>query len=377
MQTACRAVPVLLAAIACACSSAPSSHAVNPPDAGADSARDDAAPSDGGRPHDGAMSADAPAVDGGALKVSCGYDTPTLVVTRSSGGGPATTLLRLPLQFSGAASGITISSVTQRAADSGMTTIRDWKVASLVPPAGFAGSVAPSSGYPNPTVLFTATAGALTSETDACAQKPWDRPGGTIHVSGTTKEAGGFEVDCGYGLSFGGNGAEPLRFACATGTPGWLGGQGSESPGITYVTSPIEAVLAAAGVHAYGAASAPVTGFTVTGATLTAHVSAIVPPGVMCPMTDPAPWTLTGGMSTLWNGPDSSHVWSGPVTPGQQADANWFYQLSGAMPMSGYCVPASVDPMSCPPPVDQAVITGMSSAGPFAWESDLFNCILM
>jgi hypothetical protein len=87
-------------------------------------------------------------------------------------------------------------------------------------------------------------------------------------------------------------------------------------------------------------------------------------------------WTLTSGSNTLWNGPSSTHTWSGPVTPGAQADANWQYELNGAMPMSGYCVPNSLTPMSCPAPVNQVVLTGTSSAGPFQSESDLFNCFL-
>jgi hypothetical protein len=31
-----------------------------------------------------------------------------------------------------------------------------------------------------------------------------------------------------------------------------------------------------------------------------------------------------------------------------QTDASWQYELNGAMPMSGYCVPESLMPMSCP-----------------------------
>ncbi len=371
---------VLLATLLTACSSTPGSpDAV--PDAGLDSsgsAHDSAvAAADGGSPVDGQAPADStsPPGDGGAVSVTCGYETPILVVTQSPGNG-ASTLLRLPLRFSAAASGITVTAVTQLSPGDAGTVLRTWSTASLQPPAGFSGSFTPLNETPQPSLLFTASTTSLMTETDSCKQPPWNRDGGTIHVTGTTHESGAFALDCSYGNDEG-LGGLPLPFACATGIPGWLGGDGSDTPSIQPITSPVVTLLASAGLGVFNPGASAATGFVATGATITAHVNpGPMMPGVTCPMTDPAPWSLQGGMTTLWSGGGSQDTWSGPAAPGQEADANWFYQLSGGSAMAGFCVPASMNPMSCPPPMDQIVVTGMSSSGAFQWESNLFMCVV-
>lgn len=365
-----------LALVACGSPAPPSDTGAN------DASIDDVAIADSQTPVDSQgtdvpAATDAPMTDGGALTVTCAYDTPFVIVAQSTGAGPATTVLRLPLQFSGAASGITLTSVTQLESGTPSTTVRTWDVASIHGPAGFTGTATPMSGYPNPVVRFTATAPSVNLETTACSQRPWQRPAGTLHVVGSTTEGGHFEVDCSLGLNYGGRGPEPLRFACAHGVPGWLGGGGSQSPSIGSVTTPIVALLASSGIHAHNIGTADATGFTALGATLSAHVSTVLPPGVTCPTTDPPAWTLGTGMHTLWNGSSSANVWSGPVAPGSEADANWMFQQNGVGTMSGYCAPPSTGTMDCPPPVIQVVLTGTSSAGPFEWESDLFQCLLL
>jgi hypothetical protein len=82
-------------------------------------------------------------------------------------------------------------------------------------------------------------------------------------------------------------------------------------------------------------------------------------------------------MNTLWSGGGSMDTWSGPAGANVETDANWFYQLSGGTAMAGYCSAPSMGAMTCPLAADQVVLTGTSSAGPFQWESNLFNCILM
>ena len=137
------------------------------------------------------------------------------------------------------------------------------------------------------------------------------------------------------------------------------------------------ALLASSGIHAHNIATTDATGFIASGATVTAHVSTVLPPGVTCPTTDPPAWTLGAGMHTLWNGSDTTHIWSGPVAPNAEADANWMFEQNGAGAMSGFCVPPSTGTMDCPPPVLQIVLTGTSAAGPFEWESELFQCLLL
>jgi hypothetical protein len=367
-----RLMPMLAYALLLACGSA-STAQDRASDAGRDSPLSGDAASDAPGAQD-AVTTDAQASgDGGKLAVACSSESPYLVVTKpSAGSGPSTTLLRLPLFFSAKATGITLTSVTQHAADTAMTTLRTWKVSSLAPPSGFDGTFDPVTlpAY----LLYLASDTALESETQACTQAPWQRPMGTIHVTGSTHEGGNFAFDCPYGFDGDLVSAEPLGLSCATGIPGWLGGDGSLTPSIMGVTSPVEALLVSTGVQAVDLGPAPATGFTATGVTITAYDDpSLIMPGLMCPTTSPTPWTLSGG--TLWAGGSSMDVWSGPAAPNVQTNANWFYSQNGAQPEAGFCVPPSTSPMSCPPPADQIVLRGSSSAGPFQWESGLFACI--
>ena len=58
-----------------------------------------------------------------------------------------------------------------------------------------------------------------------------------------------------------------------------------------------------------------------------------------------------GGTATLWRGRSSDETWDGPVAPGAQVDANWYYAQNGASAAAGYCQSAiPMDPMrACPP----------------------------
>jgi hypothetical protein len=324
---------------------------------------------DGGNPTDGSAG-DLSTADLGPLTVSCHLDGPTLLV-RQPASGPSSTLARLPLSFSHAASGIKITSVTQTNTG-GTTPIRTWNASTFAGPPGFTGSAIPTTGNTSAGVLFSATDASLQSEVDACGVAPWKRPSGQLHVVGSTQEGGEFAVDCGYGLSYGGNNAEPLRFACARGLAGWLGGSGSDAPAISQFAVPIAGVLASAGVHVHNIDAAALSGVSATAGTVTGHARQVVPPA--CPMGDPAPWTLGAGIHELWNGTSSAQIWSGPVAPSTEEYVHWLFQQDGAMLPSGLCVPAGMGIDSCPPPILQVVITGTSSAGTYQWESDLFEC---
>jgi hypothetical protein len=343
-----------------------SSNGIPPTDASVDAPAAD----DGSVAGDGAT-ADLLAPDAGPLLVSCAVDPPYLVVVQPASGDPVT-LVRVPLSFSRAANGIKVDAVTQLNNAIAPVTLRTWDISTFSGPPGFAGSAVPMVGQ-KAAVRFTAKATSLAAESDACTSAPWKRPGGTLHVVGSTTEGGAFEVDCSYGLSLGGSSPERLRFACAKGVAGWLGGNGSESPGILATSVPAVALLANGGVHVQNLdAAATLSGLTATGALVTGHHP---PAGLSCPTsTDPAPWPLSAGTHTLWTGGNSSQTWNGPVAPLEQADANWLFQQNGAAPAPGFCA-ASTSPPTCPPPVLQLVLTGSSSAGSYQWESDLFTCV--
>jgi hypothetical protein len=307
--------------------------------------------------------------DLGPLSVSCALGSPYLVVTKPPM-GDSTTLVRVPLHFSHAATGVSITSVTQLSEASG-ATLRTWDGSQLQGPPGWNGTATPDVGATDATVLWTVSTTALAAETAACAQPPWARTGGTFHVVGSTNEGGGFAVDCSYDLHYHGASGEPIPFACASGVAGWLGD--TSGMDIQTVTNPIVALLVETGVHVHNLAAA-VDGFTATGLTIYAHAPGGGMPG--CPSEDPAPAALSGGMETLWRGTSGTQIWSGPVAPGEELlDVGLEYQQIGATSPPGFCVKASTM-MTCPPMVLELTITGTSSAGAYRWESSLFTCIL-
>jgi hypothetical protein len=318
---------------------------------------------------------DASVVDGavspqlgdlGPLEVSCGgLNLPYLVVTHPPS-GPDTTLVRVALRFSHAATEVTISSVSQLSSDMPATTLRTWDATQLAGPPGWSGTATPDVGQTAAVVVWTGTASALAVESSACTLPPWQRPGGTLHVVGSTHEGGAFATDCSYSLRYNGALPEKLPLACAAGVAGWV-----DDVDLNTTTTPIVALTVYTGVHVYDLAGTALDGITATGATVYGHAGVPMPG---CSTGDPAPWTLSGGDYTLWRGSGSMQVWDGPVTPGAQVDANLLYALNGGVPMAGFCPMGATGPMSCPPRLLQIALSGNSSAGAYRFESSLFDC---
>ena len=81
----------------------------------------------------------------------------------------------------------------------------------------------------------------------------------------------------------------------------------------------------------------------------------------------------------LWKGQSSNEIWSGPAPASAEAWANWMWQLVGVQFPAGVCFKPSTTPpepgKECTRPILQIELTGTSSAGPWTWESDLFQCM--
>jgi len=321
---------------------------------------------DGGPPsdRDGGPPSD---LDGGTLSVSCSLGSgPVLVVTRGVAGTTRDeTLLRIPLQFSGAASGIEIMSVEQRDGDDAV--VRTWPVGELAPPAGFDGRAVARYDAPSPTVLFTATADAHDHEQTLCDGELVDRESaGSVSIDGSTNEGGVFHVECRLGLDFGGRGMERLPFRCARGVAGWLE---TNSTRVFQATTPIVAALVEARptIHALGPM---LDDFASTEAVIFAS-SADDFGFPAC--RGPVEWRTITDRQILWRGTSSADVWSGPVAPGTEESVNWFSQTNESLP-DGICAVPDMGAPTCHQPSTRAILRGTSSAGTWEWESDLFTC---
>lgn len=317
---------------------------------------------------DVAVDAALPDVDAGAVTVTCSAASgPVIVVTRDVGGSTDDlTLLRIPLTFSGAASGISITSVRQL--DGAGASVRDWAATGLAPPAGFDGHAVPRDGYPNPTLVFTQTDPALPAELALCDGLVTDR-GGTVEITGVTAEAGEFSVRCGLGLDYGGRGPERMPLRCARGVPGWLG---NDSTNVTQTTAPIVAALVESIATVHGVGAVPLDAFVSTAGTVSAAASM---EGFDPPCSAPVEWS-TMGLNHLWRGMTSDDIWSGPVAPGTEETMFWWSQTNSTVP-DGTCVVPDVGmpmPPMCTRPMTRLLLRGTSSAGPWEWETGLFMC---
>jgi hypothetical protein len=320
---------------------------------------------------DGGVGSDGgPPSDAGTVGVNCsGAHGPVIVVTRGVGGTSSDeTLLRIPLWFSGAASGIAITSVEQR--DSDGAIVRTWPAGELTPPAGFDGRAVPRDGVPSPTVLFTATAGAHDHELTLCDGELVAREGaGLVAIDGSTNEGGAFHVECRLGLDFGGRGMERLPFRCARGVAGWLD---TNSTRVFQATAPIIAALVEARptIHALGPM---LDGFN---STTEAVVLASSADDFGLPACHPpVEWRTTTDRQFFWRGMSSEDVWTGPVAAGTEESVNWFSQTNESLP-EGICAVPDMGgmPPTCYQPSTRVLLRGTSSAGAWEWESDLFTC---
>ena len=315
-------------------------------------------------PADGA----SPDLDAGAVTVQCSNGNgPIVVVTRDvAGSTDDLALLRIPLWFSGAASGISITSVRQLDAAEGL--VRDWLVSTLAPPSGFDGHAVPRDGYPNPLILFTATAPATMGELALCEGAVTVRAG-AVEITGVANEGVPLAVRCGLGLAYGGRGPEQLPLRCARGVPGWLE---NISTNITQVTAPIVATLVESIATVHGVGAAPIDTFVSSAGTVS---GASAPDGFDPACFAPVEWS-TMGRNNLWRGMTSEAVWSGPVAPGTEETVWWWSQSDRTVPEGTCAVPdmGMPGPSMCTPPVTRLVLRGTSSAGAWEWETGIFTC---
>jgi hypothetical protein len=298
------------------------------------------------------------------VNVTCNvHDGPSLVITRPwSGGGVARTLARVDLAFDGAATGVVIEEVVRMDADGAI--LRTWDGAAFAAP-GFDGTVSPREGVPTPVVHFTAADDALASDVERCDAEPLARNGGSFIVRGMTRESGAFETSC--TLSNERLFDSDLRFACARGLSGYLFGY----PGFGTATEHA-ITIAESQIAAYGDAPAAIDGIVADGLT----VRSFVEDAGFIPVCGPAQtWDATGGTHAIWRGMTSTDIFSGPVAPGTEERAQYFFQVPGAGP-TGFCFPPGpADPADeCLRPALQLVVTGTSSAGPWEWEGGVFTC---
>ena len=332
--------------------------------------RADAATGDTGLAVDAGRGIDGgPEADGGvAPTVRCVNGTgPLLIITRDDllrTGSSA--VARLPIQITGAATGLQILSVDETLDGA---PVRSWDVATLRAPSGFDGTVTPVPGDPSPTTLFTAVTDAESVELAQCDLPPWSRVDGELAVRLRTNETGELTVRCALAVGFGGRGPEPLDFACARGVPGWLG----ERPSLSGITSPALIRLMDSPVHAHNSGTTLADGFVATGATLRNTTATFAGETACAPPTE---WTATAGTHLLWRGASGADVWSGPVAPGAEERAGWLWQEPGAIP-AGFCYPGRLGPPTeCLRPTISLTLRGTSSVGAWEWESDLFDCLL-
>jgi len=315
--------------------------------------------------------ASTPPGDAGDLHVDCSSsDGPLVVVVRPPDGSTAraTTLVRLPLELSGRATGIELLGVSERTADG--AELRAWPASAFAPPAGFDGTAVPREGHPSPVVLFSGTAPAVDDELAMCERHAWERDGALV-VRLRAVELGDVEIECHLGTPIIGAGY-PLRWQCPTGVAGWTGESASTS--VADTTTPVIAAVGNSDITVHAIGAAPVTDIVATGATLVAHQESNF--GATCPDTTVE---LGGPNHVLWRGASSEDVWNGPVAPGTEEAAFWaWYELGASLP-EGVCqVPEVGPPPTMPPdcrgPVLMLELRGTSAAGAWSWESSLFNC---
>jgi hypothetical protein len=305
--------------------------------------------------------------DAGAVTAICAYDAPYLVVTRDDAlHGRSSAVVRVALQFDGAVSDVTVLRVDERLET---TLVRTWAAETLAPPAGFDGRLVPVAGDPSPRVTFLGVADALEAELDVCANERWDRGQGSLEITLSTRETGEVSITCPLGVEFAGRGPEPLRIACAEGIPGWLA-----RPSVSNVREPIVAALMEPELAIVNSGAAPVGSFVADAARVHTHVEPF-PFERSC--AEPTEYEPAAGIHEIWRGRTSEDVWSGPVAPGTEERANWFWQMAGELLPAGTCIapdPTPTPEEECVPPVVALDVEGSSSAGRYRFESPLFTC---
>ncbi|MFK7987574.1 MAG: hypothetical protein AB8I08_16260 [Sandaracinaceae bacterium] len=354
--------PVLMVLVACG-------GPVGPPtidDAGAqrDASTPDAGPAlDAG--FDAGPGADAgPPTDGGTISIDCDIgEGPRLIVTRDDAlHGSSSAVLRLPLRVSGAVTSLEVVQVTETL--DGLET-RGWTGAMFRGPE----AATPMPGDPTPTVVLSAVSDADPAELAECDAAPWDRSPGQLVARIRTDQTGEVDVTCDLGAAFGARGPESLALACAAGVPGWLG-----DPRMSGVTSPTVFRFLDSQTLAFNSGSTAVDGFVPQEARATTAYGAF-PGETTC--GSPTSFTTTAGTHQLWRGSTSEDTWTGPVAPGAQEVANYMWQEPNALP-EGFCYPLPGPGVpigeECIRPVVSMTLSGGSSAGPFTWESDIFDC---
>ena len=355
---------LLLCALA-ACGSTPRSGV----DGGStvDASRTDAGASDAAA-LDATLSDAALLADGAAVpEVRCasGFG-PFLIVTRDDLlRTESSVVARLPIQISGAATGLAILGVDETLDG---VSVRAWDITTIAAPPGFDGTVTPLPGTPSPTTLFTAVADAAVSELAECELTPWERNDGALTVRLRTNETGELTVTCSIGVDYAARGAEPIELACARGVPGWLGPR----PAISGITSPSAFRLMETPTLAHNSGATSVDGFVATGIALR-NATGAFPGETAC--APPTEWTSSSGRHRLWRGSSSEATWSGPVAAATEEGARWLWGEPGALP-DGFCF-RSMDPLGdCVRPTISLTLSGTSSVGAWAWESDIFDCFI-
>jgi len=355
---------LLLCALA-ACGSTPRSGV----DGGSavDSSRTDAAASDAAA-LDATLSDAALLADGAAVpEVRCasGFG-PFLIVTRDDLlRTESSVVARLPIQISGAVSGLAILGVDETLDG---VSVRAWDITTIAAPPGFDGTVTPVDGTPSPTTLFTAVADAAVSELAECDLTPWERSDGALVVRLRTNETGELTVTCSIGVDYAARGSEPIDLACARGVPGWLGPR----PALSSFTSPGAFRVMETPTLAYNSGATSVDGFVATGIALRNATGAFRGETACAPPTE---WTSSSGRHQLWRGSSSVETWSGPVAPVSEERASWLWQEPGALP-DGFCYRSMGPPGECVRPTISLTLSGTSSVGAWAWESDIFDCFV-
>lgn len=311
--------------------------------------------------------AGAPPADGGTVSLRCASGEPRLIVTTDDAlHGGTSALLRAPIEVRGAVTGLRVLRATQ---SFGGVVDRTWEAAELEAPPGFDGAVADEPGVPA-VVLFRGVADADSTEIDQCARAPWERDAGSVSLSVTTDQTGEVTLECSFGPGFGGRGPEPLGVACARGVPGWL-----PRASISDIDTPRVFRFMESETVAHNSGPSAVNGFVASDATVTSGFGGF-PGETEC--ASPDTWTPGGGTHQLWRGTTSNDTWTGPVAPGAEERAHWMWQEGGALLPATFCFPPDLgEPGACIRPVMSITLRGASSAGPWQWESDIFDCVAL